>query len=444
VELRLIRSNWCLPRRDWVNKLSWYSGAITETFTAGLADPVPSSITGPTLMSSGLMDVVVGWTYEDAELPHNGFVLLVNVGAADPGVPTIQSHSYYFFAPRDARSYRIPNLQADLHLSFAIAAMRGTPDNPYFKNFVTSAAAPDWQDVTLDGAILTGSVPTNVPDTLAGSATQEEDGSSYYSLTWAYTQGAIEADGFYLLGNFSDGAPVGLPTLASFDLGVHLGPDARAFKPLGAKATKYGSFVIAAFKDTIAGPAYTALQSHANWTDLRSASTIGIKTDIIEMVSAPAVTLDEFIASIIIFKDQYWNAGGAASATTPPERTFQKVNAGVEVYYYIKSTFRKRAGFNLLRLTAYMKMLTTWAPTNIQTETVIRVMNYDGTVQQDRIDTSFTDAAYTRNSHDLDISALTNDEIYQVWIGYQISHQAGGAGQTDIWIWAPVVEVRPD
>jgi len=99
----------------------------------------------------------------------------------------------------------------------------------------------------------------------------EDDASTEYSLTWAYTQGAIEAEGFYLIANFGDASP-GLPTLVSHEWGVHLGPDARAFKKYGPKATKFASFGIAAWRRTDAGIAYTVLQTHANWTDLQAAA----------------------------------------------------------------------------------------------------------------------------------------------------------------------------
>lgn len=442
VQLNLVKANWPMPRRDFVNTVDWFTGAVAEAFTAGLASPVPDSVTGPTLLNSGMQRISIGWTYSDTEIPNDGFAVFINQGATDPGVPTLASHDSVAFYPKNMRGATF-DIVADQHISFAIASFRGTEANPYYGNLVTSAAAPDWQNQTLDGAIIAASVPSNVPVFAAGAATSEEDGSTEYKITWTYAQGAITADGFFVLGRFGNAAP-GLPTLATNDMQRVIGPDARSTEFRGSKMTTVGSFAVVAYRNTVEGPAYTAVITNAGWTDLQADTNIKIRFDLIRMPSDTTVTADDFLASIIIFKDQYWNAGGAADATTPPERTFSRNIVGPEVYFFIKSTFRKRTGYNLLRLTGYVKMLTTWAPTAFDIETRIQIMNYDGTIVRDASNNNIVDAAYTRRSHDMDISARTDGEIYQVWIGYAIEHQAGGAGQSDVWIWAPIVEVRPD
>lgn len=291
VRLRFLKSNWGLPRRDWVNTLNWYTGAIAESYTAGLASPVASSVVGPTLRDDGSMDITIGWTYDpNPAMPHEGFAVFINLGTAAPAVPTVASHDIVQFLDGANRSYQLGGVAANMHVTFVVAAYRGHFSKPHFGTLVGSAAAPDWTDLTLDGAIVAASVPTNVPVFAAGAAAQQEDGSTVYTITWTYAQGATEAEGFLLIANYGDAAP-GLPSLAAHESERHLGPDARTTQLLGAKATNFGSFGLLAWRRTDEGIAYTALVTNAGWTNLQASATIDIDTTVrisaIEPACAP-------------------------------------------------------------------------------------------------------------------------------------------------------------
>ena len=142
---------------------------------------------------------------------------------------------------------------------------------------------------------------------------------------------------------------------------------------------------------------------------------------------------------------RFINSAGNANATTPPERVYTQVGVGGTTYFMLKSVFKKRAGYNKLRLTVYDKIASTWTGPQ-DTEIILRVRNYTGAGAVDSIDTNIVHVVYTKSTYDLDISALVTDEIYQAWIGYSIDNKQGNGdvGNTSIYMWAPVLEVRPD
>jgi len=270
VGVEFVRANWPLPRRDFVNLLDWSTGAVSESYVGSMANPVADSITGPTLQSDGSMEFTIGWTYDVVDVPHRGFAIFANAATSSPaGVPTVASHDLLFFVEANARSYTFTGLPANSYVTVIVAAYRGTTTRPYYGTLVGSDATPDWTDVNLVGSIISGSVPTNAPAISTGAADADPLGGTFYTLVWTYTQGAIEAEGFYLIANFGEASP-GLPTLADHEWGMYMDPRVRTITIPGPKMTKYTSFGIAAYRQTIVGLAYTALDTHAQWTDLRA------------------------------------------------------------------------------------------------------------------------------------------------------------------------------
>jgi hypothetical protein len=272
--------------------------------------PAPSSIS-TVLNADGSMDVTLQWTYAQGVIPADLFMLVWKSGTAPLGAPAITDKGV-LLTP-NANVYTFHGLDPAVNYRFGIAAAR-KPNGAlgYIAGAVQSpTASPDWADIAAVGN-YTGNVggtaastvvanaangqtaysgttlyrsagaPTNAPVPSAIASAVENDGSVSYKLNWNYTQGALQADGFFLFWKQGSTNP-GSPTTADqhIDVGWPFGgaggAQALAARIVGFSQDSHVTFGVAAYRRTNNGIEIGAIvlaTSSPDWDDVTTGSPI--------------------------------------------------------------------------------------------------------------------------------------------------------------------------
>lgn len=233
-----VNDQWALIVKD-LNVLfaaSGPGGGGTGTDIAPTNAPAP---TGLTLVANtdGSMDATLTWNYTQGTYAADIFILSWKEGSAALLAPTASDTAIAI--PATARAFTFQGWDPNSNYRFGISAARkGINDGTYVAGSIVSpTASPDWADVGLVGnytanvggsaaavvvanasagqtaftdttSFRTAGAPTANPTPSGLTVNLNTDGSVDYTLDFSYSQGALNADGFFAFVKVGDGVPV--------------------------------------------------------------------------------------------------------------------------------------------------------------------------------------------------------------------------------------------
>ncbi len=167
-------------------------------------DPVADAIT-LTEEADGSGRITVGWTYTQGVLPADGVLLLATLNdGAGLAAPTTTVFDYSAQVAADDDTFEVTGFASTKYFYFGIVAYRDTLAGRQFGSVITSAGAPDWQNVR---AAATITLDDNVEiDGVTVLATKDLAADSFQKSTDD-------------LDDISDGAVNGKVTLVSLTAG---------------------------------------------------------------------------------------------------------------------------------------------------------------------------------------------------------------------------------
>jgi hypothetical protein len=229
--------------------------------------PVPASLTNTAVNETGQRLHKLTWTYTQPGLLGDnkladGFILYYQ--ATNTANPTEQQVN--LAATVTAYTFQWSHTPGG-KVSYAIAAYRRTTSGVEIGPKQTLGA---WQNVSADLYVqsFAPGPPTNNPSGLAMTNFTINTGNRYHQLTWAYTQGALPADGFQLFWDPSN-------TASPAQLQMQLGPDVRAYTfEWSLSPGAVVSYGIKAFRRTSNGVEMGPLITVGGWQNVAADWTV--------------------------------------------------------------------------------------------------------------------------------------------------------------------------